>query len=123
MYSSDTAQIQVKKVKGSQKVFNCCLKHGQNVILGLGQYEHQFVDRNIVGVLLCTEQRWSLWLLLEAGCSSLHLLKGQLFWKTETSHTQRRTGESKGDKCMDMLHFTRLNNVDTNNTHCSQVQH
>ena len=50
------------KVKGSYKALNCCLRHGQNETLGVGQYGRQFVDRNIVGMLLCTEQRWSRWL-------------------------------------------------------------
>lgn len=50
------------KVKGSYKVLNCCLRRTQNETLGLGQYERQFVDRTIVGMLLCTEQRRSPWL-------------------------------------------------------------
>ncbi len=107
------------KVKGSYKVLNCCLRHRKNKTLGIGQNEGQFVDRNIVGMLLCTEQRWSLWLKLEAGCSPLHLLKGQLLWKAETSRTPEEDEECKGDKCMDTLHFTCLYGTDTNTVRCN----
>lgn len=39
----------------------------------------------------------------------------------ETSQTPEEDGESKGDKCMDMLHFTCLRDVDTNTVHGNRV--
>lgn len=102
------------KVKGSYIVFNCGLRHRQYVILGQGRYKRQFVERS---TRYCVQSR--------DGPCGFHWKQGvvhSICWKVSSSRRQRQAiprggqGESKGDKCMDMVHFTRLYNVDTNTT-------
>lgn len=53
----------------------------------------------------------------------VHLLKGQLSSKAETSSTPEEQEESKGDKCMGRLHFTPFYNTHThvNAMPCNRV--